>query len=304
MFDCLKSQIAFATTTLEKIVNDPWWVLDNEKVFWATYRAQVLVCKWAEQVGYTIPYDKWRGMMQEWASLSLTERKDHPLMIAARRILDSKGEFLERALPHECDFLPPGVDLSVTVQFTAFIPPNAFAVEDIVIDVASKYWKGNPEHILNLLVHEIFHVGYSFFRTLHNEQDRVEANLYKLLDNIASEGICTYVAYRALPIFSVEDERDYRMLDNFEEVQHAFARTNTILSHVGRLPVEELQKLSWNQGVMERAYYVTGAHLCRTIDTLKGRAALIDVYSKGPLSIIELYNSIAEENLKITLPVE
>jgi TRAP-type uncharacterized transport system substrate-binding protein len=65
---------------------------------------------------------------------------------------------------------------------------------------------------------------------------------------------------------------------------------------------EELQKLSWDQGVMGRAYYVTGAHLCQVIDERKGRSALIDVYSKGPISIINLYNSIADEDLLLVLP--
>jgi hypothetical protein len=304
MCDCLKSQIVFDTTTLDKIVTDPWWVLDNEHAFWAEYRAQVLVCKWAEQVGYAIPYEKWRDRMREWANLSPAEREEHPLMKAAQRIMDGKKVFIERALPHECSFLPSGVDLSVTIQFTAFIPPNAFAVEDIVVDIASKYWKGNPEHILNLLVHEIFHVGYSFYRSLHDEKERVGTDLNKLLNNIVSEGICTYVAYRALPIFNVEDERDYQLLDDFEEVRRAFASTNTILSRIGQVPSEELQKLSWTKGVMERAFYISGAHLCRVIDTQIGRAALIEIFAKGPLAIITLYNSIAEPDLKISLPEE
>ncbi len=302
MSTCQESQVIFDTTTLEKIVTDPQWILDNEQAFWADHRAQGLVRKWADQVGYTIPYDIWRERIQAWANLSADEREQHFLMKAARRILEGKDEFLEKALPHECSFLPPGVDLSVTVQFTAFVPPYACAVEDIIIDVASKYWKGNPEHILNLLVHEIFHVGYSFYRTLHAEKDLVEADLYNMLDNIASEGICTYVGYRALPIFNVEDERDYRMLDDFEEVQRAFASTNAILSQYGELPADELQKMSWDKGVMERAYYITGAHMCRTIDDQIGRQALIEVYAKGPLSIVALYNSIAEDESIIVLP--
>lgn len=302
MGTCQESQVVFDTTSLEKIVSDPQWILDNEQSFWSEYRAQILVRKWASQVNYSIPYEKLRQRLQEWAILSPAERDESTLMKVSRCILDGKDEFLEKALPHVCSFLPTGVDLSVTVQFTAFIPPNAFAVEDIVIDVASKYWQGNPEHILNLLVHEIFHVGYSFYRTLHAEKDLVDADLYKLLDNIAGEGICTYVGYRALPVFNVEGEPDYRMLDEFDEVQRAFAGTNAVLSQFGILTAEDLQKLSWDKGVVERAFYVTGAYICRSIDDSKGRQVLIEVYSKGPLSIITLYNSIAEDDLKIVLP--
>ncbi len=302
MSNCVNSKVEFDTSTLEKIVQDPQWVLDNEETFWANYRAQILTRKWAAHVNYEIPYEKWRDSIREWSNLSQDEREKHELMRVTQRILTGKDEFLEKALPHDCSFLPEGFDLSVTIQFTAFIPPFAFAKEDIVIDVASKYWKGNPEHILNLLVHEIFHVGYSYYRTLQVEKDHVDEVLYKILDNIVNEGICTYVGYCALPIFPVEDERDYRMMADLTEVGRLFSDTNEVLAQYGKVSENELQKLSWDKGVMGRAYYVTGAHMCKCIDERKGRDSLIEVYSTGPLAIIELYNSIADDNLKLILP--
>ena len=302
MCTCETSQVEFDTTTLEKIVADPHWVLENEEAFWSSYRAQTLTRKWAEFVKYEIPYEKWRQSIQEWAVLSTTERQEHELMKVARRIIEGKDEFLAKALPHDCAFLPEGVDLGVTVQFTAFVPPFAFAMEDLVIDVASKYWKGNPEHILNLLVHEIFHVGYSFYRTLQTEKGLVPEDLYKILDNIVNEGICTYVGYRALPIFPVEDERDYRMLSDPAEVQRLIAETNDVLAHYGVLPADELQKLSWDKGVVNRAYYVTGAYMSQVIDREKGRQALIEALSTGPLAVINLYNTSVAEDLMVLLP--
>lgn len=302
MGDCVNSQVNFDTTTLEKIVQDPEWVLENEDAFWSTYRAQILTSKWAEFVNYDISREKWRSSIKEWLSLSPEVRENHELMKTTQRILSAKGEFLEKALPHDCSFLPEGVDLSVTVQFTAFVPPFAFAMEDIVIDVASPYWKGNPEHILNLLVHELFHVGYSHYRTLHSEQALVPEDLYNILDNIVCEGICTYVGYCALPIFPVEDERDYRLLQDMVEVHRLFAETNAILAQYEVIPALELQKLSWDQGVLGRAYYITGAHMCKMIADTLGRDALIEVYSTGPLSIINRYNTIAVDDLRVELP--
>ncbi len=302
MSKCKKSKIVFDTTTLEKIVEDPQWILENEELFWKEYRPQKLVRKWAKHVNYEINYSEWREKIQAWENLSQTEHDQHDLLKIAERILSAKDEFLEMALPHDCAFLPAGVDLSVTVQFTAFIPPFAFAMEDLVIDVASYYWKGNPEHVLNLLVHEIFHVGYSFYRTLQNEKGTIDDTLYQILDNIVNEGICTYVGYRALPIFPVEDEHDYRMLEKEEEVDRLIAETNTVLSEFGKISTDKLRKLSWDKGVIGRAYYVTGAYMCQQIDEVLGREALIEVYSQGPISIIQRYNSTAEENRKVLLP--
>ena len=299
---CVESEVVFDTTTLEKIVEDPEWVLTHENAFWEQYRAQVLTRKWADHVNYDIQYEDWREKVQAWADLTQEERDGHVLMKITGRILSAKDEFLEKALPHDCAFLPAGVDLSVTVQFTAFVPPFAFAMEDLVIDVASEYWKGNPEHVLNLLVHEIFHVGYSHYRTMQTEKGMVDDRLYGILDNIVNEGICTYVGYRALPIFPVEDERDYRMMEDKEVVHRLFADTNEVLSQFAKLSEEELGKLSWEKGVIGRAYYVTGAQMCREIDETTGRESLINVYTKGPLSIIQLYNSIAHQDLKVVLP--
>ena len=302
MAACKKSQITFDTTSLEKLVSDPGWILENQELFWSEYRAQALTRKWADHVKYEIQYQEWREKVQGWMELSDADRQDHPLQGIARRILGARDEFMEKAVPHDCAYLPDWVDLSVTVQFTAFIPPFAFAMEDLVIDLASKHWNGNPEHVLNLLVHEIFHVGYSHYRTVQSEKDLVEENLYRILDNIVNEGICTYIGYRALPIFPVEEERDYLLLEDPAQVQRLVVETNLVLANYGKLPPEELGKLSWDKGVIGRAYYVAGAEMCRVIDEKYGRQALIDVYSTGPLSIIKLYNSLVEEELRIQLP--
>ena len=177
-------------------------------------------------------------------------------------------------------------------------------MDDIVIDVASKYWKGNPVHILNLLVHEIFNVGYSFYRTLQSEENLIDEGLYNILDNIVNEGICTYVGYCALPIFPAENERDYVMLDDPQEVRSQLAETNQVLSQFRKIPDEALSKISWNKGVIDRAYYVTGAYICQTIDHHAGRKALIDVYSKGPLSIIGMYNTLVGSDMAVFIPEE
>ena len=55
---------------------------------------------------------------------------------------------------------------------------------------------------------------------------------------------------------------------------------------------------------MERAYYVTGAYMCQIIDERAGRDALIEVFSKGPISIVELYNVLIEDGMKLAFSPE
>ncbi len=298
MNDCLRSEISFDTWSLKKIVDDPLWVLENEDSFWRE-KAQRYTLDWAGHVNYQISFEDWRQKIREWANTPLEERRDHANVKIARRITEGKEVFLERSLPHLCSYLPEGTDLSIGVYFTAFIPPRAFAMGEIVFNVAATYWRGNADNILNSLVHEIFHVGYSRCREVRTEERLENGALYDMLDNLQSEGVCTYVAYKALPIFPAPDEKDYGLLEDMLEVMRLLGDLNSVLSQAGSLPDEKVQKLAWEKCVIGRAYYVVGAHMFRTIEVQKGREALIKTLTTGPSYFVELYNSLVEDNMKI-----
>lgn len=219
----------------------------------------------------------------------------------AKKIINCKKEFLEKALPFLCSYLPEGVNLNVTVHFTAYIPSRAFAHEDIVINVNADYWKGNVENILNALIHEIFHAGYSYCRDLRTEERLKDERLYSRLDNLQSEGICTYVGCRALSAFPSPDEKDYRLLDSISEVKKSLKDVNDVFSKIDNLSEEELQKLVWKKCVMDRGYYVVGANMCRVIEEKKGRKRLIDSLTEGLVSFLKLYNSLVKREMRLQI---
>lgn len=296
---CEKSKITFNTETLEKIVNDPNAVLENEEAFWEDEKPQEYTRRWAEAVNYTIRYDEWREQIRNWAEIPPGERKSQVFMENATRIIKGKEVFLERALPHLCSYLPEDANLDITVHFTAFIPSRAFAMGEIVINIAASYWNNDADNILNALVHEIFHVGYGYCRDIRTEEKLEDETLYGMLDNFQNEGVCTYVGYMAQSIFPAPDEKDYTLLDNMADVDRLLKDVNTVLSKVGELSDEEIQKLAWEKCVIGRGYYVVGAHMCRVIEDKKGREALIETLLKGPVSFVRLYNSLVEEEMKI-----
>jgi hypothetical protein len=47
--------------------------------------------------------------------------------------------------------------------------------------------------------------------------------------------------------------------------------------------------------VKGRAYYITGAYICKIIDEKLGRAKLIDLLLKGPIFVFSEYNNIVEK---------
>jgi hypothetical protein len=170
---------------------------------------------------------------------------------------------------------------------------------EIVINIAADYWNNNADNILNVLVHEIFHVGYSYCRDMRTEGKLDNETLSGMLDNFQSEGVCTYIGYRALPLFPAPDEKDYKLLDDMAEVRRLLEDVNSVFSKVGEIPSEEIQKLAWEKCVIGRGYYVVGAFMCKVIEKQMGREALIETLTTGPVSFVKLYNSLVEDEMKV-----
>lgn len=298
MGKCQESRIIIDTSTLERIIYDPETILENEDAFWEEEKPQKYTKLWAEAVGYTIQFDEWREQIRDWAEMTPGERENHELLRNSKAIIEGKENFLRKAIPHLCSYLPVDADLNVTVRLTAFIPPNAFAWQDIMINVNSKYWQGRVENILNLLVHEIFHAGYSYCRELQEEKGTVDEAVYKMLDNMHSEGVCTYVGYRALPLFPAPDVEDYKMLKSQEEIERLLGDVDEAFSKVGE-DEEALREFVWERCIQGRGFYVVGAFMCQVIEEKKGRDGLIKTLVQGPVSFVRLYNSLVKEGLQV-----
>ena len=296
---CIESTIEYNTSTLEKIINDPDGILNNEDLFWTEEKSQKLTKIWANNIGYTISFDKWRNDMQDWARTPIEKRRDSIFMKNAKKIIESKESFLKKALPYICNFLPDEAQINVIIHFTAFIPSRAFAQEDIVINVNATYWKENSDNIINTLIHELFHAGYSWCCEHHSEKKIKDEKLYEVLYGVVNEGICTYVAYKALPLFPAPDEQDFKLLENQFKLKDAFKILNSIISGIPTYSNEMLQNLIMDECILNRAYYITGSYASKVIDEKKGRKVLIQKLLEGPISFLNLYNSLTKDELKI-----
>jgi hypothetical protein len=289
---CLKSEIVFNTEALEKIVYEPMWVLANEEEFWTKYPAQKYSQDWAEAVNYDINYNEWRERITNWAKLSIEERERHIFTRNTHKIVEGRKVFLEKAVPYLCGYLPDDIGLDIGVYFTAFILARAFAMGEIVFNVAANYWKDNPDNILNTLVHELYHVGCSNIHEKHGIKPSDDP-LMKVLSNIQGEGIATYVAYNSQHIFPAPDDMDFKMIDDPATIDKCLRQVREILSKVGSIPNDELQKLSWDVGVIGRAFYIAGAEMCKVIEEKKGRQTLIETIWRGPRYFFEIYNGFS-----------
>ena len=278
------------------MVYDPEWVLENEEAFWSEYLSQKYTRDWIDQVKYPMDYDQWRKTVTEWSEVPEEKRLGMDFLRNAERIIEGRQVFIDKALPHVCSYLPDDANLDISVHFTAYVPPRAFAMGEIVINMTATYWNNNPDNILNTMVHELFHVGYSYCEELREEE---EGPLIDIMRNIHNEGVCTYIGYTAQDIFPAPDEKDYQMLDDKAEVRRHLENVNEIMSKIGSLPEDELDKLSWDTGVIGRSYYVTGAHMCQVIEEKAGKDVFKQTLLDGPKSFFETYNGLVSESEKL-----
>lgn len=295
---CLNSKIIFNTDALEKMAYEPEWVLENQEEYWSRYPSQIYTRNWAKQVNHQIDYEKWRKTIEEWSKTPSSERQTKDFLKNTEKIIEGKTIFLEKALPHVCSYLPEEAKLDICVHFTAHVPPRAFAMGEIVINMTATYWNNNSDNILNTIVHELFHVGYSYCRDRWNfERDD---SLFEIIENIQNEGVCTYVAYMAQDIFPAPDEKDFQMLDDPKAVKHHFNEVREIFEAVNKLSEDELQKLCWDKGVIGRSFYVVGAYMCKIIDERAGKNNMKSTLLEGPVSFFDLYNKLAQSEMRFT----
>jgi hypothetical protein len=301
--DCQEAVIPFETATLEKIIREPEMVVKQAQSFWSSEYPLLLAQGWADEVGSRNPGIRFLKRVTDLAELSEDERAVHPLLQLTETIIARQDEWREKALPLICSHLPAGVDLSRPVYFVAYIPPRAFATsEGIVIDVAADYWQGTPENILNCLIHEYFHIGYGQLRRQRSETPPADARLYKTLDMIQNEGLAVWIGYRAQSLFPAPGEKDYRLLDSAADVTRLLKALNGLIGETGTITADEFKRRAWKIGVTDRAYYIVGAHMARTIESKHGTAALIQTLRQGPHSYILRYNSLVPEERRLHPP--
>jgi hypothetical protein len=200
---------------------------------------------------------------------------------------------MKEALPLICSCLPDtNVKLDTTVYFTAYTRARSFMTHDnIVINIMAPYWNGDRQHLLNAITHEVFHIGYGRNPTSQALSRESDDRFYGLRRPLQNEGMATYVAYKAIAIYPAAGEKDYQLLANPADVIELRRKLNALFEQAVSLLADEVQKRSWDIGVMQRAYYVVGADMARTIERKAGRKVLIETITKGPRSFVATYNA-------------
>ncbi len=288
---CLESRVSLDAASAERLCLFPESVLADADAFWRTDRAYWLTSLWHKDVGYPVPPPGWEYRLKQIEARTAEQRLQAKELILARDCLVARTEFVEYATRHVCSFLPDSrQDVESTIYLTAAIVPNAFQKDfDVVINLGAI--RGGRDEIFNTAIHVLFHVGY-----YRNEPLRAETLLnneaeHDFIYSLQNEGMATYVAYLASEKYK-SLTGDYSMLEDTVKVHEAIAAINSLVGMVQSESEESFRKKLHETGVINRALYVAGAHMARTIDETSGRDALIATLAAGPRTFMAAYNGI------------
>jgi tetratricopeptide (TPR) repeat protein len=299
---CLGSAVVVDTTSLDAIVNHPDRVLADPEGFWAGDAAYVLVKRWHTALAHVeIPWDEWRAKVERFAAMTDEERAADPSVELASEVAAARDSWSSRSVPLICSFLPDTrAPLDTTIYLSAALKPYAFMTQGkIVVDATSPRFQDNLDTILDLITHEVFHIGYGWRRHARRELELENPTLYHMLDSLQNEGMATYLGWQALEVFPEAVQEDYSMLDDPSEVRRLTTALNDLFATASAMAPDDLRSASWEVGVTGRAYYVVGAHMARSIDAELGRPALVRTVVEGPRSFVAAYNRIAPAGLQV-----
>jgi hypothetical protein len=293
-----QSMIRFDDSSIEKIILHPEDVLANPEAFWASDSAYQLVKLWHQRVSFPIPMEQWKGWMQSFKNLPVEDREKNSQFIAAKTTLNKGKEFNEKAIPYICSFLPKDCpNISTTIYFTTAIMASGFQSGNSIVIYGANADKDN------LLIHELFHQGFDKCKPKRIEGSSRDSVIYQIYNDLQNEGMATYVGYKGLNKFPrcrtdmLKD--DYKLFENHEEINALLIEMNELFKKAFTLGEKEFKDALWQVGSTDRAYYVVGCYMAKTIDEKLGRDALNETISKGPQSFLLAYNSLVDKKLLV-----
>ena len=173
MCTCLQSTICFNSSTIKRIFTEPSVVLRDVKSFWQNETPYRRAMEWAPPT-YPICFEEFQRLVKGLAQLSLKERKKKQVFRFSNMILEAAPELKGKGLALICSYLPPDTFFETIIHSASYIflsgpetkepkyAPNAFVAEpDIIVNLSSKFWTHDVDEALNLLTHEIYHIGFN-----------------------------------------------------------------------------------------------------------------------------------------------
>jgi len=268
-------KIIFDDSAARYVLENPANALEMRDSIWNTFEGYRITLVWHEKSSQPVTWEIWERGLNRFIN------KDTSLIRKTSELSDNLGILEKREhdkiVHHLSSYLPKTATYNAYVYFVAFTVPYAFCVEQnkIGIDITGDEWHFDSDCLLNTIIHELYHVGYRLntpdIEYLNTDPINSEQFIHFNYAYTLSEGMATYVAYKALNLFpSNYKHEDYRLLEDDKNVKSAINGINTLIAMTKTETIDTLYQKTWEIGVSQRAYYLAGAFICKKIEEKLG----------------------------------
>jgi hypothetical protein len=291
--------------SLKRLLLEGEKIVENPEEFAATDGAYKKAAAFYARNESRIVSEEWKNAVRYISRKTREGKDDSPYIKLLNKLEAELADFAAKAKPILAKYLPKReyCRIDSKVYFTAFTAFDSMNIWDsVLINALNPKYFLDADFILNTLVHELYHSGYgscSAFR----EEPILEQKLYYILECLQNEGLATYVAHQASSLYPAAKNRDYSLAASDEHVFKLRNGINAFLSKISEMPSDQALQDVFNLGVSQRAFYVVGFDMARTIEQRMGCEKLAETVAEGPISFYELYNSLADDDDKI-LPID
>jgi len=288
------------------VLENPEKALAERDSIWKTFEGYRITQVWHERSSYPITWELWERGLNRFTNKDTTLITKSLDLINDISILEKREH--TKIEQHLASYLPKTVSFNADVYFIAFTIPYAFCVEQnkIGLEVTAGEWHFDAECLLNIMIHELYHVGYRLntpdIKYLNSDPTNTGQFIRFNYAYLLSEGMATHVAYKALDLFpSNYKHDDYKLMEDEKNIKNAIGGVNKLLEMTRTEPIDTLNQKIWDIGITQRAYYIAGAYMCSIIEEEIGTEYLAGIVSKGSQQFVKEYNVLAPDDHKINL---
>ena len=273
---------------------------------WKNFEGYRITLVWHEKSSVPITWKVWSRGLKKFLQDTSLAHKSLILLENLKLKVNKEQKSIEK---HILKYLDKKTEFTALIYFVAFTYPYAFCIDNnkIGIDITGDEWNFDTDCILNTTIHEIYHIGFKlnspdYYKYIAVDPTTKESFIRTNYAILQSEGMATYVAFKALNIYPSEyQHQDYKLLNNDNEVITAISKINKLSEMAMIMPVDTVLKECWKLGVEERAYYVAGSYMAKLIEDKYGSKLLAELVNKGSIPYVEVYNNLVPEIYKIKL---
>lgn len=239
-------------------------------------------------------FDFWRSILTD----ALKEKRSFENRIQSNLtyIESNEGVFLS-AIQETAEYLPPDYNFQTRLNLILGYDIGIVSRGEAMLNIEHPHFSAEKRELVYMAMHELHHVGYTDYNPIYSLSDlqtlddlrhaiRYSTHLeglavYAPLDRRISENGLGHEDYQ----FLVDSHKRQSRVREYFEILEALDKSRN--RELNDSDFEILEKMS---GRGSRLWYVTGAHMCKTIDEELGREALTETIQGGPNSFFAVYD--------------